>query len=208
MNITFVNEKDLLGKVSPQEIELAKKRAMEMISKDPNKAKSYAKSNLARMKGMKSKIPKGVNPADFYADPEGDIEELLLANEIMKGQSGKSMNKIASMRAAAELVKTASAVMVRQQQELEALRNEIAQRDQAEKAAELAVRMADAGHIDHADLEEKAAEFASRPDQMPVINEAINLLDNGNFKIASLSDEQSAGYSARSQLEAFLLGDI
>ncbi len=118
------------------------------------------------------------------------------------------MNKIASMRAAAELVKTASAVMVRQQQELEALRNEISQRDQAEKAAELAVRMADAGHIDHADLEEKAAEFASRPDQMPVINEAINLLDNGNFKIASLSDEQSAGYSARSQLEAFLLGDI
>ena len=208
MNITFVNEKDLLGKVSPQEIELAKKRAIEMISRDPNKAKSYAKSNLERMKSMKSKIPKGVNPAEFYADPEGDIEELLLANEIMKGQSGKSMNKIASMRAAAELIKTASAVMVRQQKELEQLRQEITDRDQAERAAELAVRMADAGHIDHADLEEKAAQFAAQPEQMPVINEAINLLDNGNFKIASLSDEQSAGVNARSQLEAFLLGDI
>ena len=118
------------------------------------------------------------------------------------------MNKIASMRAAAELIKTASAVMVRQQKELEQLRQEITDRDQAERAAELAVRMADAGHIDHADLEEKAAQFAAQPEQMPVINEAINLLDNGNFKIASLSDEQSAGVNARSQLEAFLLGDI
>ena len=118
------------------------------------------------------------------------------------------MNKIASMRAAAELIKTASAVMVRQQKELEQLRQEITDRDKAERAAELAVRMADAGHIDHADLEETAAEFASRPEQMPVINEAINLLDNGSFKIASLSDEQSAGNNARSQLEAFLLGDL
>tara|TARA_Y100000592_G_scaffold100899_1_gene183587 strand:- start:839 stop:1195 length:357 start_codon:yes stop_codon:yes gene_type:complete len=118
------------------------------------------------------------------------------------------MNKIASIRAAGELIKTASAVILRQQQELEALRLEMSQRDQAEKAAELAVRMADAGHIDHADLEEKAAEFVARPDQMPVISEAINLLDTGEFKFASLSDEQSAGFSARSQLEAFLLGDI
>lgn len=118
------------------------------------------------------------------------------------------MNKIASIRAAGELIKTASAVILRQQQELEALRLEMSQRDQAEKAAELAVRMADAGHIDHADLEEKAAEFVARPDQMPVISEAINLLDTGEFKFASLSDEQSAGFNARSQLEAFLLGDI
>ena len=47
------------------------------------------------------------------------------------------MNKIASMRAAGELIKTASTVILQQQRELEALRLEMSQRDQAEKAAEL-----------------------------------------------------------------------
>lgn len=117
------------------------------------------------------------------------------------------MNKIASMRAAGELIKTASSVILQQQRELEQLRGEIDNRDRASEAAELAVRMADAGHIDRADLEEKAAEFAQDPNRMPVISEAINLLDNGDFGMASLSDEQSSGHSARSQLEAFLLGD-
>jgi hypothetical protein len=117
------------------------------------------------------------------------------------------MNKIASMRAAGELIKTASAVIMEQQRELEHLRAEIADRDRAAEAAELAVRMADAGHIDRADLQEKAAEFANDPSRMPVISEAISLLDNGDFGMASLSDEQSLGGSARSQLEAFLLGD-
>ena len=116
------------------------------------------------------------------------------------------MNKIASIRAAGELIKTASAVMMNQQREIEALRAELDARDRASEAAELAVRMADAGHIDRADLEEKAAEFVQEPDRMPVISEAINLLDNGGFDMASLSDEQSSGSSARSQLEAFLLG--
>ena len=93
-----------------------------------------------------------------------------------------------------------------QQRELEYLRHELDDRTRATEAAELAVRMADAGHIDRADLEEKAAEFVQDPNRMPVISEAIDLLDNGSFGMASLSDEQSSGSSARSQLEAFLLG--
>lgn len=118
------------------------------------------------------------------------------------------MNKIASLRAAGELIKTASSVILNQQAQIEALQAEISERNRAEQAANLAVRMADAGHIDHADLEEKAAEFASDPSRMPVISEAIDLLDNGDFSMASLSDEQSLGSTARSQLEAFILGDI
>ena len=117
------------------------------------------------------------------------------------------MKKIASLRAAGELIKTASSVIMEQQRELEYLRNELDERTRATEAAELAVRMADAGHIDRADMEEKAAEFAQDPSRMPIISEAINLLDSGDFSMASLADEQSSGHSARSQLEAFLLGD-
>jgi multidrug resistance efflux pump len=134
-------------------------------------------------------------------------ETLKQLNTRKSPQRRKPMNKIASLRAAGELIKTASSVIVQQQQELEQLRGELDHRDRAQEAAQLAVRMADAGHIDRADLEEKAAEFAQDPNRMPVISEAINLLDNGDFSMASLSDEQSSGHSARSQLEAFLLGD-
>jgi len=117
------------------------------------------------------------------------------------------MRKIASMRAAGELVKTASAVIIQQQQELEYLRAQLAERERADVAADLAVRMANAGHIDRADMEEKAAEFARDPSRISVIQEAVNLLDTGRFNVASLSDEQSRGHSARSQLEAYLMGD-
>ncbi|MGA1354195.1 MAG: hypothetical protein ACO32I_05400 [Candidatus Limnocylindrus sp.] len=118
------------------------------------------------------------------------------------------MNKIASLRAAGELIKTASAVILDQQRELDQLRAALAERDRADVAADLAVRMASAGHIDTADLAEKAAEFASDPSRMPIIQEAVNLLDTGRFSVASLSDEQSRGHSSRSQLEAYLLGDF
>lgn len=118
------------------------------------------------------------------------------------------MSKIASMRAAGELVKTASAVLIEQQREIEALRAELAHRDRTEAAADLAIRMANAGHIDRADLEEKAAEFARDPSRMPVIQEAVNLLDTGRFNVGTLTDEQSKSASARSQLEAYLFGDF
>jgi hypothetical protein len=117
------------------------------------------------------------------------------------------MRKIASFRAAGELVKTASAVLVQQQREIESLRAQLADRERADVAADLAVRMANAGHIDRADMEEKAAEFARDPSRIPVIQEAVNLLDTGRFTVASLADEQGRGHTARSQLEAYLLGN-
>lgn len=118
------------------------------------------------------------------------------------------MQKIASLRAAGEIIKTASAVIRDQDRRIQELEAMIEQGNNDAFAADLAVRMADAGHLDPAQLEEKAAEFASDPSRLPVIQEAINLLDDGSYKLASLSDEQGRGSTSRSQLEAYLLGDL
>ena len=76
------------------------------------------------------------------------------------------------------------------------------------KAAELAARMADAGHIDFSDIESRANEIYNNPDRMYAVEEAINMLGSGSFNVANLSDEQNrVSTTARSKLESYLFGE-
>lgn len=119
------------------------------------------------------------------------------------------MKKIASTRAASELIKLASSKLLEQQHEIESLRARLEEIEHMNKAAELAARMADAGHIDYSDIEAKANAIYQQPERMYAVEEAINMLgSSSSFNVANLSDEQGqVATSARSKLESYLLGD-
>jgi len=111
--------------------------------------------------------------------------------------------------AVANLLKTASARIVAQEQELEQLRGWYAEAQTLSKAASVADRMVNAGHLDMSERDQKAVELAQAPDRIPVIEEAISMVaDPSTFEVASISNERAAyGGNARNQFESYLLGD-
>lgn len=110
--------------------------------------------------------------------------------------------------AVAQLLKTASAKIVEQEQELAQLRAWYNNAQTLTKAASVADRMVETGQIDMSDRDEKAYQLANEPERLPIVEEAINMVQNPSaFSVASISDEYgSAGATSRSQLEAYLLG--
>lgn len=110
--------------------------------------------------------------------------------------------------AVSELLKTASAKIMEQEQELNELRAWYNNAQTLTKAASVADRMVAGGQIDMSERDAKAYELASDPSRLPVVEEAINMMqDPSAFSVASISDEYgSAGATSRSQLEAYLLG--
>jgi len=110
-------------------------------------------------------------------------------------------------QAVAQLLKTASARLMEQEQELAQLRAWHQQAQLLTKAASVADRMVAAGTIDLHERDAKAYELASAPERLPVVEEAISMIQNPSaFSVASISHEHSSAGSARSQFEAFLLG--
>ena len=105
------------------------------------------------------------------------------------------------------LLKTASARLLAQEQELAELR---ALRDNQQKlahATSVADRMVQAGHLDLMDRDTKAQELAEDPSRLPIIEEAISMVQNPSaFQVASISDEPTYGGNARSQLDSYLVG--
>ena len=110
--------------------------------------------------------------------------------------------------AVAELLKTASAKLIEQEQELNQLRAWYNQAQTLTKAASVADAMVNAGHIDMSERDQKAYELANEPDRLPIVEEAINMTINPSaFEVASTSYEPSASATARTRFESYLLGD-
>lgn len=105
------------------------------------------------------------------------------------------------------LLKTASARLLQQEEELAQLREWYVHQEKLAHATQVADRMVQAGHLDLMDRDIKAQELAADPSRLPVIEEAINMVQNPTaFNVASISDEPTYGGNARSQLESFLVG--
>lgn len=105
------------------------------------------------------------------------------------------------------LLKTASARLLEQEEELAQLREWYVHQEKLAHATQVADRMVQAGHLDLMDRDIKAQELAEDPSRLPVIEEAINMVQNPTaFNVASISDEPTYGGNARSQLESFLVG--
>jgi hypothetical protein len=111
--------------------------------------------------------------------------------------------------AVSELLKTASAKIMQQEEELNELRAWYNNAQTLTKAASVADRMVASGQIDMSDRDAKAYELANAPERLPIVEEAINMIQNPSaFSVASISDEYgSTGASSRSQFESFLLGN-
>ena len=108
----------------------------------------------------------------------------------------------------AELLKTASARLMEQEQELNTLREWYNNAQLLTKAASVADRMVHNGQIDLQDRDAKAYELANAPERLPVVEEAINMIENpSTFSVASISDEYGSASTARTQLESYLLGN-
>lgn len=109
--------------------------------------------------------------------------------------------------AVAGLLKTASARLMEQEQELEQLRAWYNNAQLLTKAASVADRMVSNGQIDYSDRDAKAYELASSPERLPIVEEAISMVENPSaFSVASISDENGSASTARTQLETYLLG--
>lgn len=105
------------------------------------------------------------------------------------------------------LLKTASARLMEQEQELAQYRQWYEEHQKLAHATVVADRMVQAGHLDLMDRDDKAQELAEDPSRLPIIEEAINMVQNPSaFQVASISDEHSYGGNARSQLESYLVG--
>ncbi len=118
------------------------------------------------------------------------------------------MKKIASIRAASELIKVASTKLRALDEENRYLREQVQHYEQMNKAASLAKRMADRGLVDTMEVDAQATMIYSNPQKMDAIEEAMDLLNGGgSFKIATLSDEQGRATNARSALESYLIGN-
>ena len=108
----------------------------------------------------------------------------------------------------AQLLKTASAKLMEQEQELAQLRAWHQNAQLLTKAASVADRMVQNGQIDMSDRDAKAYELANAPDRLPVVEEAISMIENpSTFSVASISDEYGSASTARTQLESYLLGN-
>ena len=117
------------------------------------------------------------------------------------------MNNGMPKNAVQHLLKTASAKLIEQEQELAQLRQWYQEAQVLTKAASVADRMVAAGQLDYSDRDEKAVELAANPERLPIVEEAINMMHNPSaFSVASISDEYSDARTARTQLESYLLG--
>ena len=136
---------------------------------------------------------------------------------LLRSRSGKrkSMQKKSSYvsthgmpkDAVQSLLKTASARLLEQEQELSQYREWYNEAQNLTKAASVADRLVASGHLDYADRDNKAVELASDPERLPIVEEAINMMHNPSaFSVASISDEYSDARTSRSQLESYLLG--
>lgn len=118
------------------------------------------------------------------------------------------MRKIASIKAASELIKVASTRLRELDDEVKYLREQVQHYEQMNKAASLAKKMADRGLVDSDNVDAQATMIYSNPQKMGAIEEAMDLLNGGgSFKIATLSDEQGRATTARSALESYLIGN-
>ena len=109
--------------------------------------------------------------------------------------------------AVAQLLKTAALKLKEQQAEIDQLRSWYNDHQKLAQATSVADRLVASGHLDLSDRDLKAQELAEDPSRLPVIEEAINLVQNPSaFQVASISDEPSYGMNAKSQLESYLLG--
>ena len=125
----------------------------------------------------------------------------------MKKVSSAPMNNGMPKNAVQHLLKTASAKLIEQEQELAQLRQWYQEAQVLTKAASVADRMVAAGQLDYSDRDEKAVELAANPERLPIVEEAINMMHNPSaFSVASISDEYSDARTARTQLESYLLG--
>jgi hypothetical protein len=105
------------------------------------------------------------------------------------------------------LLKTASARLLQQEEELAQYREWYEEHQKLAHATNVADRMVEAGHIDLLDRDSKAQELAEDPSRLPIIEEAISMVQNPSaFQVASISDEPTYGGNARSQLESYLVG--
>ena len=119
------------------------------------------------------------------------------------------MKKIASIKAASQLIKVASTRLRELDDENRYLREQVQHFEQMHKAASLAKKMADRGLVDTTDVDTQATMIYANPQKMNAIEEAMDLLNGGgSFKIATLSDEQGrVSTTARSALESYLIGN-
>ena len=109
----------------------------------------------------------------------------------------------------ANLLKTASHKIVEQENELAKLRQWYNESQTLTKAAHLADRMVESGHLDLSERDAKAYELAGNPENLPVVEQAINMVaEPSAFEVASIADEPSShAGNARTQFESYLLGD-
>ena len=108
----------------------------------------------------------------------------------------------------AGMLKTAADRLRQQEAELAQYRAWYDEHQKLAAATMVADRMVAAGHLDLSDRDMKASELARDPSRLPVIEEAINLVQNPSaFRVASTSDEPfTGGMNGRSQFESYLLG--
>lgn len=117
------------------------------------------------------------------------------------------MNQGMPKNAIQALLKTASAKLIEQEQELKQYRAWYNEAQNLTKAASVADRLVAAGHLDYSDRDDKAVELAANPERLPIVEEAINMMHNPSaFEVASISDEYNDARTARTQLESYLLG--
>ena len=71
------------------------------------------------------------------------------------------------------------------------------ERPAPDKSRVVADRMVQNGQIDMSDRDAKAYELANAPDRLPVVEEAISMIENpSTFSVASISDEYGSASTA------------
>jgi hypothetical protein len=108
--------------------------------------------------------------------------------------------------AVSNVLKTASYRLREQEAELAELREKLAAYESSYAASEVVDSLIARGIIDQDDRGAKIAEFASDPDQLPVIQKAAELASN-NFKLAGILNSDPSGNNSRNSFEAFLLSN-
>lgn len=108
--------------------------------------------------------------------------------------------------AVSTMLKTASFRLREQEAELSALRQKLAAYETSYAASEVVDDLISRGIIDQDDRGAKIAEFASDPEQLPVIQKAAELASN-NFKLAGILNTDLTGNNPRNSFESFLLSN-
>lgn len=105
-----------------------------------------------------------------------------------------------------KILKVASLKLVEQQNLINDQSVQLANYEFRKRAEELTDRMIDNGHLDFSDRENKIEELLMHPDDMGVVEKALELASNpSTFKLASLSDRDSLNGGPRHKLETYLL---